>query len=267
MAIGEITEATSRVTAMLGEQAVDHVGDAVAAHATHSSTSHFVITYSRSLGADGPVIARRVAARCEADYTSLQQLFGGITPAQLPFKIRLTPGHNGASHATCAATDLMIGARSAPPADPDFVNALVIAEEDEVFMANFGHGWDCGASNGEGLSRVLSNDIYPNTEPPGFVSAPAWLDGGRADWVNQTEPTDIDYVSIGCAVLFLNWLHTQLGHSWHDIIQAGGPTLANTYRGLGEAGDGYTRFRQLIDQHYPPGRPSGLTTDNPFPLH
>jgi hypothetical protein len=267
MATEEVASATARVTTMHGHHTVDHEGDSFASHTTHTTTPHFVITYSSSLGADGSRFAQLVAGVCEGDYTKLQAYFGGITPASLPFQVRLTPGRNGASHATCQATALMIGARSAPAGDQDFINALVVAEEDEVFMGNFGNGWDCGASNGEGLSRVLSNDLHPNTEPAGFVSAPVWLDTpSRPDWVNHTEPTDIDFVSIGCSVLFLNWLHTQLKHSWHDIIQAGGPTLADSYRNLGEPGDGYARFRQLIDSKFPLGQPSGLRTDNPFPL-
>ena len=48
------------------------------------------------------------------------------------------------------------------------MRSLVIAEEDEVFEANFGHGWDCGASNGEGLSRVLANTMYPGLANPKF---------------------------------------------------------------------------------------------------
>ena len=264
--LDRVPSARASVTAKRGEQAVEHAGDAIASHVQHTTTAHFVITFSRSLGADGPAVAQRIAAACEADYSRLQEIFGGITPAHLPFRIRLTPGSSGASHASCLATELLVGVRSAPRGDPDFVNALVVAEEDEVFMANFGRGWDCGASNGEGLSRVLSNELHPGTEPPDFVSAPVWLDHGRPNFVNETDPTDTNYVSIGCAVLFLNWLHSQLGHSWRDIVGAGGPTLADTYRQLGEAGDGWTRFRRLIDQRFPPGRPSGLTTDNPFPV-
>ena len=39
---------------------------------------------------------------------------------------------------------------------------------------------DCGAGNGEGLSRVLANDIYPGAEPSNFVSSASWLDAPRA---------------------------------------------------------------------------------------
>ncbi len=252
------------LTVPKGQHVVDHAEDAAARHVQHLATAHFAITYNATLGAGGAAAAQRIADRCEQDFTTLQGYFGGITPAALPFQIRVTPGDTGASHPTCLGTQLSIGARSAPASDPEFINALVVAEEDEVFMATAANGWDCGASNGEGLSRVLSNAMYPGTEPAGFVSAPVWLDGGRPDFVTATDPTDTNYVSIGCAVLFLNWLRFELGHSWPAIIQAGGTTLAQTYTNLGEAGDGWARFQGRINQRFPPGQPSGLTTDNPF---
>ncbi|HEV3116396.1 MAG TPA: hypothetical protein VGY58_05045 [Gemmataceae bacterium] len=164
---------------------------------------------------------------------------------------------------------MSIGANSGPL---EFMRSLVIAEEDEVFEANFGHGWDCGASNGEGLSRVLANDMVPGVEPQGFVSPPVWLDGPsdtgilREDWVNKTDATDVNYFSIGCSVLFLNWLRFQLNFTWTHIIAAGTPTLAGTYQNLTGKNDGFAKFKALIDQKFPPGQPSGLTTDNPFPL-
>jgi hypothetical protein len=140
-------------------------------------------------------------------------------------------------------------------------------DADEVFEAAFGHGWNCGASNGEGLSRVLANDLYPGVEPSNFVSPASWLDApGRPDWINNTEGTDQDYVSIGCAVLFLNWMRFQLGYSWTQIIAAGASTLAQTYQNLTGQTDGYALFMALMDRTYPRGTPSGLTTDNPFPL-
>ena len=156
-----------------GESVVTHPEASLLTHPAH--TPNFQVSYASSLGSDGQTIADAILATCEADYTTLQGYFGGISPAGLPFQIRVTSGNTGASHATCLATGLSIGARSAPGVDTAFMRQLVIAEEDEVFMANFGHGWDCGASNGEGLSRVLANDMVPGAEPAGFVSAPVWL--------------------------------------------------------------------------------------------
>src|SRR5215469_12695861 len=233
-------------------------------------TAHFKVSVDPGLGALGQQVADSVLQTCEQDYAALQGYFGGITPAGLPFEIIVTSGSDGASHATCQATALSIGAKSG---SLPFMRSLVIAEEDEVFEANFGHGWDCGASNGEGLSRVLANDMVPGVEPAGFVSPPVWLDGPsditgvlREDWVNNTDPTDTNYFSIGCSVLFLNWLRFQLNFSWTQIIAAGGPTLAETYKNLTGEDDGFTRFKALVDQKWPPGQPSGLTKDNPFPF-
>ncbi len=148
-----------------------------------------------------------------------------------------------------------------------FAISLVVAEEDEVFEAAVGRGWDCGASNGEGLSRVLANDMYPGVEPANFVSSPVWLDEpGRPDWVTRTEPTDRNYVSIGCSVLFLNWLRFQLGFGWDQIIGAGAPTLAQLYQNLTGRMDALQRFKTQLEANFPSGTLSGLTTDQPYPL-
>ncbi|HVB07434.1 MAG TPA: hypothetical protein VNF00_00685 [Candidatus Acidoferrales bacterium] len=67
-------------------------------------------------------------------------------------------------------------------------------------------------------------------------------------------------------MLFLNYLHYQLNYTWPQIVQAAGSTLEQTYAGLAGAPGGFAPFKALLDSHFPPGQPSGLTTDNPFPL-
>ena len=231
------------------------------------STAHFVVFYDSALGNAGASAADAVLGKCEADFNTLRGWFSNTTPGSLPFNIYITTASNGASHASCSSTTLYLGANSSNPINNSFVLQLLVAEEDEVFEAAFGHGWNCGASNGEGLSRVLANDLYPGVEPSNFVSSASWLDApGRPDWINNTEGTDQDYVSIGCAVLFLNWMRFQLGYSWTQIIAAGASTLAQTYQNLTGQTDGYALFMALMDRTYPRGTPSGLTTDNPFPL-
>ena len=42
--------------------------------------------------------------------------------------------------------------------------------------------------------------------------------------------------------------------------------LAETYANLGLGSDAFAKFRALVDRHFPPGKPSAVTTDNPFPL-
>lgn len=239
---------------------------AVATSLLYGKTTHFQVYYDHHLGTDGPVIADAVLKSCEDDYTRLQEYFGGVTPASLPFKIRLTTDSRGASHATCAATTINIGCNSGPRGDLGFIRSLVIAEEDEVFEATINNGWDCGASNGEGLSRVLANDIVPGVEPPGFISASVWLNSDREDFVNNTLPTDTDYPSIGCSVLFLNWLRFERGYSWQEIISKGGTTLAETYKNLTGNNDGWQQFSKVINDNYPTGTPVNLGTDNPFPI-
>ena len=150
---------------------------------------------------------------CEQDYLKLQEFFNDITPGGIPFNVHITKEVVGHLTPTCASTEISIGARAASGVNIPFMCSLFVVEEDEVFEAFFGHGWGCGDSNGEGLSRILANEIYPNVEPPNFVSAPVWLDNGRPDYVNRTDATDTNYMSIGCSVLFLNWLHYQLNFS------------------------------------------------------
>src|ERR1035437_8507363 len=215
------------------------------------------------------MLADAVLATCEADYNRLLGWFGNISIGSLPFNIYIQPGANGASHYGCAGTALYCDAFDGT--DKDLIRSLVVAEADEVFMANQAAGWDCGGSNGEALSRILAAEIYPNElTPPGqgitFASAPSWLKSNRPDWIDSTEGSDRNFESIGCGTLFINWLRFQLGYSLNQIVQAGGATLGATYQKLTGRQDGYARFSNLIAEHYPPGSTGGLTNDNPFPL-
>lgn len=85
--------------------------------------------------------------------------------------------------------------------------------------------------------------------------------------MDQPNNTDSDYISIGCTVLFLNWLHFQLGHGWAQIVAAGGATLAETYKGLTGQASAWNDFQAAMQQYFPVGTQYKLTTDNPFPLN
>jgi len=227
-------------------------------------TDHFNVYSEDSLGQAGDTLAQGVLASCEAEYARLQDWFGGLTPPGLPFNIYVVSGNFGAYHATCAATELHCAAFAGD--DVDLVRMLVVAEEVEVFEAAQGGGWDCGASNGEGLSRILATELYP-AELNGFASAASWLDTpDRPDFVNRNDPTDTNYVSIGSSTLFLNWLRYQLNYTWQDIIAAAAPTLAQTYTKLTGKTDGWQQFSGLLQARFPVGTPSGLKSDNPFPI-
>ena len=207
--------------------------------------------------------AAALLATCERDYATLQYYFGGITPSSLPFRVFIDTGSNGGSHAGCSATVLHCDAFSGM--DSDLVRMILVAEMDEVFMAAQNAGWNCGASNGEGLSRILAAEAYP-AELNGFATGAFWLDSTRTDFVSNNDGTDVNPISTGCSVLFLNYLRYQLGFSWRHIVAAAGATLSKTYTNLTGRTDAFQAFSTLMNQSFPPGTPSNLTNDNPFPL-
>lgn len=225
-------------------------------------TQHFAVYSDPALGPDGKLDAQGVLAKCEADYAKVSGYFGGISAG--PFAVILFSNPNGAYHMTCAATDLFCDA-VANPANGDYSEFLNIAEFVEVFEAVQGKGWNCGKGNGEGLSRVLATDAYP-AQLDGFATAATWLDSSRQDFIDRNFNGDTNPHANGCCVLFLNWLRFQLNFSWQQIAGAAAPSLGATYTKLTGKKDGFKQFSPLLAQHFPKGRPSGLATDNPFPL-
>ena len=225
-------------------------------------TQHFAVYVDPALGADGQLDAQGVLAGCEADYAQVAGYFGGISAG--PFAVILFANPRGAFHMTCAATDLFCDAKTGP-ADGNFSEFLNIAEFVEVFEAVQARGWDCGKGNGEGLSRVLATDAYP-AELHGFATAATWLDSARRDFIDRNFNGDTNPHANGCCVLYLNWLRFQLNFSWQQIVAAAAPTLGATYTHLTGKKDGFKQFSTLLAKHFPKGRPSGLTSDNPFPM-
>ena len=193
-----------------------------------ATTPNFVISYDIRLGPAGPVLANYFAQCCEFDFKNLATTFGS-SPQNLPFRVNIVYSDAGAWHPLpCSNSEIFVGALSVSPTDPLFLRCLSVSEQIEIFAA--GTPWACDKSHGEALSRVLADALVPSKRPTNFVSAPMWLDSPRRDWVDVTENTDRDFYSIGCGVLFLNWLRLQLQYSWPQIVSAGAPTLAQTYQ-------------------------------------
>ena len=170
-------------------------------------TAHYVVSYDDSLS-NGAALANAILGQCEQDLSALSSLYGGIMPAaaSLPFQVSLVPGGGGASHPGCLATAITcyIYAGSLVQGIPLLVDAEVV----EVFEATRGRGVNCGYSNGEAFSRVLPTVLYPNLRYL-FSTGNSWLNStnpSRPDWVTNTEPTDQDLVSIGCAVQIPEWI-------------------------------------------------------------
>jgi hypothetical protein len=68
-------------------------------------------------------------------------------------------------------------------------------------------------------------------------------------------------------LLYLFYLHTQLGHSTESIIHNGADTLAGTYNKLTGRNDAFDPFSRLLGRFYPHGeRDAYLQVVDPFPL-
>ncbi len=234
-------------------------------------SAFFQVYYDDALGsATGAALADGVLAQCDADYEAIYEIFGSVMPPLPMTCIVSTFGDamGGGYHYSCLDNVLYVtGQALAPPNTPDVATALavLVAEEVEVFSAAQGLGWNCGDTNGEGLSRVLAEELYSGVLDY-FHTADAWLDSSRPDYVSNGVGNDTDPFSNGCSVVFLYYLRYILGYEWGTIVQAGGSTLEQTYQNLTGSTGGYTALRQCVDPLFPPGSPSGLTTDNPFPV-
>jgi hypothetical protein len=232
-------------------------------------STFFSVYYDNALGgAVGGALADGVLARCDADYEAIYAIFGAVTPP-LPMTCIVCTFADapGGYHHTCIDNTIYVSGQTlAPPNTADVATALavLVAEEVEVFSAAQNIGWNCGDTNGEGLSRVLAEELYPGVLDY-FHTADVWLDSSRPDYVSNNVGNDQDPSSNGCSVVFLYFLHYVLGYDWATIVLAGGSTLEQTYRNLTGSVGGYTALRQCVDAIYAPGSTSGLTTDNPFP--
>lgn len=271
-----------------------------------SQTPNFIVTCDGD--ADARLRAQNVAAICEHDLRILNDLFstnfeaGNTSDHGIWVNVLAdNPGSNANGFNYGYETDessrivLLRGFTPPPPgpapADPpavtppNFLDAMLefprfvfVAELAEILMDFTGYGWGAGNSMGEGLSNVLGALLHPT----GYYDSGQgprinqWLNGGsppdqtppRFDFVTTTEATDRNIYSYGCAILFINYLTSQLGRPLKDVIRAGGASLAETYARLtGQpASAAFTAFNALLQRHIGSFRSNNLQRDNIFPL-
>ena len=248
---------------------------------TLGSTTNFVVSYDNSLS-DGPAAAQAALDYCEYDLARLSMLFA-VPPSalSLPIQINIVSGGGGADNNGYNIINVL---HNPINDDPEGVPAIVVAEEAEIFMVAQNLGWISYWSNGEALSRVSAQILYPNRAAL-FSVGNQWLNGPATSWntprsdcVDTTTTTDQDAISYGCGSLFLNYLAYQLNIPWPAIYQAGAPTkntLAETAGILGVT-SAWQNFINLINVYLPspmplPPGPTGLgqipgMIDDPHPF-
>jgi hypothetical protein len=228
------------------------------------SAGNVTVYYQTSLGTSGETLANALLGRVTGPYGDMEQLFG-VSGGSVTVVVASLTGNNdgtgGAYHYGCnfaSGGTLYLDATFALPNAIDVELSLYVAELSECFMGAESKGWNCGYSNGEGLSRFCAEvDTAPGAFPSWGITGPSWVSAAYPDWVSSTEQTDRNYASTGCAVLYLYWM-VSLGHSRRDIIAAGGATLADNYSSITGKNTAYADLKAAVEA-------LNVTSDNPFP--
>lgn len=227
-------------------------------------TQHFAVLYDSSLGMSGAGMARGLLDSCEGDYAKMSAWFGGVEPPNTPIKVQLevTTTFSGGVNNHVNEVYLFVDAGSSVAPRSTFVNEVA-----EIFMHSQGKGWDSTNSKGEALSRFLGEEAYPSSQPLAF-DVEVWLNSPREDFLKKNDPHEnvVASPAIGCALLFLNYLRSQLGFSLNAILTAGGDTLKDVYTNLTTDPSAFEDFRGLLAARFPPGQVFNVESFNPFPL-
>ena len=213
---------------------------------SYTGTSQFVGTskvamvsvyVDPSLGTQALQNAQDLLADADRVAAANNALFGtpGAPVSVIVFAVGgQTDGTGGADHGACNYTAGGAIEVCASYGNSPRVSALFEAELSECSMG----GNLCGESTGEALSRWCAA-VVGNNQLADFATAPTWAQSGMPNWVDKTENTDQDGVSIGCGMAFLSWLQS-LGYPLGSIAPAmvklgNAGTLAQLYAGLTES--------------------------------
>lgn len=230
---------------------------------TAGGTEHFEVFYDRTLGESGRAAGAVVLNRAERDLSTIRGWLNA-RPDSERFVVVLgrmcedarTYREPGSSD---TRTALFCDVQTTPRLEAlqsCFFVAFQLAD-----LCAAAAGWD--AEIGGPLARVLATALYPR-RIAGFNTAWLWMEGDREDPVSDPVPQGA--VATGGAVLFLNYLHYQLGYSWQQIATNPAPTLGEAAQRLTGSDECLTEFRSLLAKHYPVGQPLPFFPDNPFPL-
>jgi hypothetical protein len=236
------------------------------------STTHFAFSFNQGLDPRAAVALRdALAATAERDFDIMSSWFDGLIPPGVPFNVKINVGDGGATNNNTTDVNLKLGATS----DFDLARSTLVAEVVEIFMAAAGTGWQPGDSSGEGLSQASAFTLYPD-ENRTLDGPRKWLDTSlvsrvpvpiRPDFVGSTDPTDGNFVSFGCALLFIYYLRGQLGFSMKAIVQAPADSLEGVYTNLTQDRGAFPTFLAILNSKFPARTPSNFPgSTNPFPI-
>jgi NAD(P)-dependent dehydrogenase (short-subunit alcohol dehydrogenase family) len=225
-------------------------------------TRHFEVFYDRVFGETGRFAGAIVLNRAERDLTALRDWFGLSSDSE-QFTVVLSRLAEEArafrEDESGSSTTLFCDVQTTPRLEAFQSSFFVVFQLADMFAARV--GWD--PEIGAALARVLAAALYPR-RIAGFATAWLWLEGDRTDF--SLDSLGHDSAATGGAVLFLNYLHHQLGFSWHEIVASPASTLGTLATRLTGSNDDFSRFRSMLEEYHPSGQPSALLTDNPFPL-
>jgi hypothetical protein len=227
-----------------------------------TSDGRVTVYYDPSLGQPGLTQAQNLLASGSRIFAACASYFG-ITGSPVSVVIAPLSGNNdgsgGAYHYGCDFASGGVVYVDAAFGNDALETGLFVAELTECFMGAQAKGWDCGGSHGEALSRFLAElqSAGPTGALAEFATGPAWYQAGKPDWIDATEATDQDDVSIGCGVVYLYWMVSR-GFTAAQITQAGGATLADNYKSLTGKATAWSDFSAAV------ATLPGVTTDNPW---
>jgi len=265
--------------------------------ATGGVTEHFAFMYDASLATTTglePARTNDLIAVCESDFNQMSEWFDHVPlPLQTPITVHVAREGGGAGW----GGDLRL---SPGLGDIVLLRYLMVSEVTEMMMKSQKKGWFAPddtdeQSSGEGLSRFLGQQFLEINglafREPGYKVSYKWLDsvitpvvqgynfGARGDWINRVQEHKKGInPATGCALLFLYYLHIQLGYSIKDIISAMVPSsdpnksapLSPVYNNLtGDPGKPFPFFSALLNINFPANKKSvvpGPNPDNPYPL-
>lgn len=223
------------------------------------------------------------------DFKMMQDWFGGISlDVNLPITVNVSTASNSGNwaipkHDPSVKGDLTITLNPGR-GDQWTVRYILVAEMVEQFMRAMDLGWygeGQEGSYGEGLSQFLAAQFaltwgddaikhLGTIPPPNFEYSNYWLASNRINYVKSPDGTDSSRSEkSACVLLFLYYLHDQLGYSVEKIIAAGAASLDIVYHHLtGKVDDPFPAFKQMLESAFPGNSiiTTGRNLDNPFPL-